>query len=95
MLRTFKKKPVVVEAYEWDGQLSTLMNIKLWGAPIQLPTDGSKGLVITTLEDGPDAQVRHYASVGDFIVKGTRGEFYPIKPQILADTYEEVFGGAR
>lgn len=31
-----------------------------------------------------------HASVGDFIVKGIRGELYPCKPEIFLDTYEEV-----
>lgn len=30
------------------------------------------------------------ASVGDYIIKGVNGEFYPCKPDIFAKTYEEV-----
>lgn len=30
------------------------------------------------------------ASVGDYIIKGVNGEFYPCKPDIFEKTYEEV-----
>lgn len=30
------------------------------------------------------------AKTGDYIIKGVQGEFYPCKPDIFAETYEEV-----
>ena len=30
------------------------------------------------------------ADVGDYIIKGINGEFYPCKPDIFKKTYEEV-----
>ncbi len=30
------------------------------------------------------------AQRGDWIIRGVRGEFYPCKPDIFADTYEPV-----
>jgi len=42
------------------------------------------GLVIHTLEGD------HLASVGDYIIKGVQGEFYPCKPDIFKKTYEMV-----
>jgi hypothetical protein len=29
-------------------------------------------------------------SIGDYIIKGIQGEFYPCKPEIFEQTYEEV-----
>lgn len=29
-------------------------------------------------------------AIGDYIIKGVNGEFYPCKPSIFAKTYEEV-----
>jgi hypothetical protein len=29
-------------------------------------------------------------SVGDFVIRGVQGEFYPCKPAVFAATYEEV-----
>ena len=40
------------------------------------------GLVIKTLEG------EHVASIGDYIIKGVAGEFYPCKPDIFAKTYD-------
>ena len=41
-------------------------------------------LVIATLEGDM------MASVGDFVIKGLRGEFYPCKPDVFHKKYEEV-----
>lgn len=30
------------------------------------------------------------ANIGDYIIKGVNGEFYPCKPDIFTKTYEEV-----
>jgi hypothetical protein len=30
------------------------------------------------------------ANVGDYIIKGVKGEFYPCKPDIFEQTYEPV-----
>jgi len=43
-----------------------------------------QGLKIFTLEGSLTA------SVGDWIIKGVKGEFYPCKPDIFEATYEEV-----
>ena len=42
------------------------------------------GLVIKTLEG------EHLANIGDYIIRGVHGEFYPCKPDIFRETYEEV-----
>ena len=33
-----------------------------------------------------------WASVGDYIIKGIRGEFYPCKPDVFQDSYEVIYG---
>ena len=42
------------------------------------------GIAINTLEG------EHIANYGDYIIKGVQGEFYPCKPDIFEQTYEEV-----
>lgn len=32
----------------------------------------------------------HHASIGDYIIRGIRGEEYPIKPDIFKETYELI-----
>ena len=46
--------------------------------------DSYKGIYIQTLEG------TMLASVGDYIIKGVKGEFYPCKPDIFEATYEKV-----
>lgn len=45
------------------------------------------GLKLKTLESDGETQT---ASMGDWILKGVKGEFYPCKPDIKEMTYEEV-----
>ena len=47
---------------------------------------GEGGLVIKTLEGDM------FANIGDYIIKGVTGEYYPCKPDIFAITYESVEG---
>ena len=78
----YRKKPVVIEAVQWTGDnLQELISFGLVGAYL-LATD--KQLQVTTLEGG------HVASMGDWIIKGVKGEFYPCKPDIFKQTYDPV-----
>ena len=43
------------------------------------------GLKLMTLESDGETQV---ASIGDYIIKGVQGEFYPCKPDIFRSTYD-------
>ena len=99
----YKKKPVVIEALQWDGN-NTRAVLEFMGQDIntscsQMACDRfdqycdtvrAEGLPVETLEDGKEGQAKHIASVGDFIIKGVQGEFYPCKPDIFALTYDEV-----
>ena len=84
----YVKKPVVIEAVQWDGEnLDEVMTFCNGDASYELMARGSSELVIATLEDG-ESIARHVASMGDFIIKGVAGEFYPCKPDIFDKTYE-------
>ncbi len=79
----FRKKPVVVNAVQWDGSITTLG--PLWGLTKQPEIQQdflSDDLVIPTLEGEMTAKV------GDWIIVGTKGEMYPCKPEIFAEIYE-------
>jgi len=92
MILTVRKKPVVVEAIFWDGKVSTMQELESmgmkYGACMQ---QGSKVhcLTITTLEGEMKAEI------GDWIIKGIKGEFYPCKPYIFKKTYEIVTEGGQ
>ena len=80
--RKFRKKPVEIEAMQYDGK--DWRSIAQWmaahGAPMGRTTSGL--LRIHTLEG------EMTAGSGDWIIKGTQGEFYPCKPAPFADTFE-------
>ena len=78
----FRKKPVVIEACQWTGDLDAL---RAWSAPLSPPFPG--GVVSgTLLIETPEGEM--VANVGDWIIRGVKGEFYPCKPDIFAATYE-------
>lgn len=80
----YKKKPVVIEAVQYTGDNPTEVN-NLLGGILNLD-EGFPGLpiIIETLE----GDMR--ADVGDWIICGVKGEFYPCKPDIFDATYEAV-----
>lgn len=79
----YRKKPVVIEAIRWDGNLATVQPLLIGSACEAVSQDlGSPALFITTLE----GEMR--ADVGDWIIRGVKGELYPCKPDIFAATYE-------
>lgn len=85
----FRKKPVIIEAVQWKGFNKSSVAIFLGYEP---DIENSE-MYIETLEDGKFGQVPpppHVASVGDWIIKGIKGEFYPCKPDIFKETYEEI-----
>jgi hypothetical protein len=70
------KKPISVYAVQWTGD--NLDEIK------EFDKDAFffKQLVIPTLEGN------HLAIIGDYIIKGIAGEFYPCKKDIFEKTYD-------
>lgn len=80
----YRKKPIVIEAILWDGS-NTEDVFKFVGRDyIKELHHNFRGLGIKTLEG------IIYATIGDYIIKGIQGEFYPCKPDIFHQTYEEV-----
>jgi len=78
----YRKKPVVIEAIKWDGNNYLQMDDFI-GSNNNLYTKNKK-LNIITLEGTMTA------NIGDYIIKGVEGEFYPCKPDIFHKTYEKV-----
>ena len=78
----FRKRPVIVEAKKWTGKNTTALIH--WMCPDLEPDAEASDLTIKTLE----GELK--ASIGDWIIKGVKGEFYPCKPDIFKKTYERV-----
>ena len=80
-MKRYVKKPIVVEAVQYDGFNTGELN-DFCGSSIFEPVGGSP--FIRTLEG--DMTI----SKGDWVIKGVNGEFYPIKSEIFFKTYEKV-----
>lgn len=88
MADTFRKKPVEIQAMQWDGDNWEEMIPFIGDAgTLGIPDEHHLTSVeITTLEGTMTA------SPGDWIIRGVKGEFYPCKPDIFEATYEQVSG---
>ena len=93
----YRKKPVGVEAFQYNGALIDsdgkpivpAWAIEAYDSGIMYYNSADYDtppveLYISTLEGV------HHASVGDYIVRGIKGELYPVKPEIFELTYERM-----
>lgn len=80
----YRKKPVVIEAVRITGTNDDELLEFLNEHVVPFEVGGDHSIVIHTLE----GDMR--ANLGDWIIKGVEGEFYPCKPDIFDKTYEVV-----
>ena len=84
----YRKKPVVIEAIQFfdDAESISLLSSFITGQDVVIDYKDIKNpvLKIETLEG------TMFANIGDYIIKGVQGEFYPCKPDIFEKTYELV-----
>ena len=83
MVTQYQKKPVIIEAVQFNGHNQE--EIRKFVGGRQSSEDDE--ISIITLEG-----IMH-ASIGDYIIKGVKGEFYPCKPDIFRETYYPVAVG--
>lgn len=90
MIIKYKKKPIVVEAMQFNG--ANHMEIIRWAG---------KGLFSESncpvFFDGYSLKINTLEGVmtalpNDYIIKGIKGEFYPCNSDVFAMTYEEMLG---
>jgi len=72
----FRKKPVVIDAEQYQGQIIA--------GVCEEDGHGIYGAHIHTLEGA------FHVSLGDWVITGVKGERYPCKPDIFEATYELV-----
>ena len=87
MAQKYVKKPVIVESMRFGIGTDELIKLQDWmdaDLVIDFNEKDNPKLKIKTLEGVMEA------SVGDYIIKGIRGEFYPCKPDIFEATYSTV-----
>lgn len=82
----FRKKPIVIEAIQWNGSVESIDKINSrFGADVKYYADTGGVYVSCITLEGPLT-----VSPNDWIIKGIKGEIYPCKPDIFAATYEPV-----
>ena len=100
----YRKKPVVIDAVRWDGTERCLNEVALPflcdghdtfdhlpRAPDDPHIQNGIGYVPPLGELSiPTLEGTMRANPGDWIIRGVKGEFYPVKPDIFAATYESV-----
>ncbi|NCL73773.1 hypothetical protein [Rhodococcus sp. YH1] len=83
--KTYRKKPVEIQAMRVQKPISKVAE---WcgGTVLRGGMQATKfiGVIIPTLEGNMRADI------GDYVIRGVQGEFYPCKPDIFAQTYDEV-----
>lgn len=78
----FIKKPIPIEAVQWTGDnVDEIMNFMGDNPPV---FDYWNRITIQTLEG------EMKASVGSWIIRGPKGEYYPCRQDIFEETYEQI-----
>ena len=88
----YRKKPVVIEAIRWRGtNLKEVIDFtglhpsaNKWTWEEYEAVVAKDGFKIFTLEGA------HHVTVGDYVIRGVKGEFYACKPDIFWMTYERA-----
>jgi len=99
----YRKKPVEIEAIKFEKTAKSIYEVNEFingKAPDNRGVVASErwddyvsyifsagGILIKTLESKGDG---HFASFGDYIIKGVKGEFYACKPDIFELSYDKV-----
>lgn len=93
----YRKKPVVIDAEQWDGTVNDAGRIISWVLDNHPESQVPSFAETNETEHREHAELRistmegvMTASPGDFIIIGVQGETYPCKPDIFAATYEAV-----
>ncbi|MBP3245540.1 MAG: hypothetical protein J6M59_10635 [Bacteroidaceae bacterium] len=97
MIGTYRKKPVVIEAVQWTGDNPCEIQ-EFAGNAAKItkydPAIDNAGVFVGFVErDRLELSIQTLegemkAAIGDYIIKGVNGEFYPCKEEIFEKTYD-------
>lgn len=84
-IEKWRKKPIIVEVVKFDGTDECARFLQQgWGAGVVWRTwYNDDKFRIKTLEG------EMILSEGDYVVKGAKDEFYPVKPDIFPKTFDD------
>lgn len=88
----FRSKPVVIEARQFDGTVNSAVEIIKWAGDdcskinYRLSEEKPPRCILLVISwEGTMGAVK-----GDWIIRGTVGEFYPCKPEVFEKKYERL-----
>jgi hypothetical protein len=84
-MKKYRKRPIIVEVEQFiQGNMDRCFNFVTCNKYADLDKVGNPIFAIETLEGIMVAQL------GDYIIKGVRGEFYPCNPDVFKETYDLI-----
>lgn len=88
----YRKKPVIIDAIQWDGKnFDEIANfMQDFHGHKKAYEDAQEGSLKTGEYYIRTLEGTMTANIGDWIIKGVNGEFYPCKPDVFEKTYESV-----
>lgn len=85
----YRKKPVEIEAIQWTGDnIGDIIEFCNDKANVDVQRITSTRATAKIVIHTPEGDMN--ASIGDFIIRGIKGEYYPCKPDIFHETYDPI-----
>jgi len=90
-VQTFRKRPIEIQAVQWTG--ANEAELRLWCGPSMF------GALGESIARDPEITAEVFdklhctwvgVKTGQWIIRGVKGELYPIAEDVLAETYEQV-----
>lgn len=88
--KRYRTKPVEIEAIQYNGNIEALMVSTLGTDFEHAKFKGEKHSpdALSVYDELQDTWVK--VNVGDYIIRGNKGEFYPCEAEVFEWKYEEV-----
>ena len=93
MIGIYRKKPVVIQAVQWTGSNPCEIQEFAGSAAKITKHDPTSDMGVFVGRDRFELSIQTLegemkAAIGDYIIKGVNGEFYPCKEEIFEKTYD-------
>lgn len=84
MILNVRKKPIIVEAMQFTGTMSNAVTLSKWSNYQVWLSDDPNILKVQCLEALAETPI------GSYVVKGVKGEVWPVREDIFNETYEII-----
>lgn len=89
MILLARKKPMIVETVQYTGSEENIEFINYWSGGQCFHCPVTLDLKVQCLE------ALAYTPVGSYVVKGVKGEVWPVREDIFNETYEIINQGEK